>query len=103
MTLSCGCDDNYAVLDRTSTPMARKEYICQECGKAILKGAVYYRRDFLYEGKWGCTKTCEACGDLGESMASLGFCWNIGELAEAHREYIREYAPPAIAMRYWRQ
>lgn len=99
MSLSCGCNDHYADLESLTIQKARKQYVCEECRKTINIGDEYARYKILYDGSWSETKVCEPCYDLGESMADLGFCWVLGGLAEAHREYVAEYQPPKIIAR----
>jgi hypothetical protein len=32
-------------------------------------------------------------------MAAMDFCWELGDLHEAHQEYLREYNPPKLERR----
>lgn len=95
MGLACGCDIIADIWD-TNIIQARKQHRCGECRALIEPGDLYYKTDALMEGDWIHHKMCEKCGDLSESMAAMGFCWILGELSEAHHEYLLDYSPPKI-------
>ena len=96
MSLTCGCSDDRLDVYNESLRRARKSHTCSECSKKIEPGESYYHVSTLYDRMWESHKVCESCGDLGHSLAELGFCWIIGELREAHRTYIALYTPPKI-------
>lgn len=68
---------------------ARKEHICGECGRTILKGEEYER----FSGNWKnegfcCYKTCEDCLSVRDAFFCDG--WIFGEVIEGVDEHIRE-------------
>ena len=44
-----------------TTPMARKEHTCTECGASIVIGAAYHRVAWKFEGQVGTDKVCDPC------------------------------------------
>jgi RNA polymerase subunit RPABC4/transcription elongation factor Spt4 len=96
MSLMCGCDERAEVYE-DKWPKANKEHQCVECHKIIMPGEIYCRTSMkTWGGGWSHHKTCEKCQDLIESMMAMGFCFLIGELWDAHAEYLEQYAPPKI-------
>jgi hypothetical protein len=79
--------------------MARKVHTCGECREDIQPGEDYCRTTTNMDGKFYHFITCERCQDLCESMWELGFCFDQGELWNAHEEYVREYQPPTLGER----
>ena len=100
-SLACctGGNKHYAEVEELRFQKCRKPFNCQECDKPVVKGEEYARYTTLYDGYWDHIKVCEPCWMLGESMAALDFCWELGGLREAHQEYLREYAPPKLERR----
>ncbi len=95
MSLSCSCD-SYSDFFHEAERKARKSHVCYECRAAIDKGDIYYTFASKTDGDFCSWKTCEPCRDLGLSLGALGFCWYVGDLRDAHAEYLREYAPKKI-------
>lgn len=54
-------DGDYSVIWEVTTPKARKQYVCCECGVAINPGDTYERVKSLYDGRWWNYKTCTFC------------------------------------------
>ena len=97
MSLACGCDgDNFASFYQSNYRKARKPHKCAECGKKIQPGELYEYAISVYEGDFTARKTCEKCSDLADSLADVGFCWPLGDLALAYKEYLDEYVPGAV-------
>ena len=44
---------------------------------------------------------CEPCGDLADSIAELGFCYNLG--GESLKQQIAEYRETEAAEREWQK
>jgi len=94
VSLSCDCGwDEGPELWQPEDRTARKQHVCGECRRTIEPGDEYRRIFYVYEGDASAHKMCERCADLDDSLAALGFCWAMGELREAHLEYIQEYVP----------
>ena len=98
MSLSCDTDGSYVDLGELTAAAGACE--CFECGKALAAGDPCYMvrqwrnaydddyeeggalegRDGEDEVTESTDPCCEACGDLGESVMELGYCWTFGEL-----------------------
>lgn len=97
MSLMCGCDSGgYAEIFRQCYPKARKPHKCVDCGKTIRLGDEYEYTFQVYEGDASSTKSCLACAGIRESLADLGFCFEMGGLRSAYIEYLDEYASQAV-------
>ncbi|MBZ2197251.1 hypothetical protein [Occultella gossypii] len=59
-----------------TTPIARTDHQCQQCGRTIRPGEKYHRWDGLYDGTWQTTKTCAQCRHLQDDL------WNVDERSE---------------------
>ncbi len=85
MSLMCGCDpDSYPEIFRVAYLKARKPHKCEDCGKTIQQGEEYEYSFQVYEGDASSTKSCLACAGIRESLADLGFCFEMGGLREAY-------------------
>lgn len=47
----------------TTTPTARKDYVCNECAEAIKSGEKYQRTAYKFEGKMSVDRLCEPCAE----------------------------------------
>lgn len=47
-----------------STPVARKQHVCCECGCTIDPGEKYHRVEGLWDGSFQTFKTCEFCAQV---------------------------------------
>jgi hypothetical protein len=47
----------------TTTPTARKDYVCDECREPICKGDKYQKTAFKFEGKLGVDRLCASCAE----------------------------------------
>lgn len=80
-----------SVFDET-TPIAKNEHVCSECGETIVKGAKYKRVFGVWDGDAKSFKICDPCDALRERIRDH-------ELAEGCDEdeslcpfgYLREY------------
>ena len=70
----------------TSTPKARKQARCCECGLLIAPGNAYHRYSGRWEGKWFVTKTCLICAEIRTAFYCNG--WLSGVLWEDMREAV---------------
>lgn len=51
-----------------TTPTARKEHTCYECGRAIRPGVRYELVKGCWDGSWSTFKTCLPCRDLRDTL-----------------------------------
>lgn len=59
----CSSDGEYSAVWDVTTPKARKEWRCDECGLPIPVGTIHQRVGSLYDGSWSTLRThlgCEA-------------------------------------------
>ena len=85
-------------LRRTTTPRARKQYECGECGDNIPRGGLHEHVTGLVEGDWFSHRTCARCVNVRTDYFDF---WNYGMLAEdfeaAHGFDYREGIPSDFA------
>lgn len=101
----CSCYyDDYEPVECFSetTPTARKDHKCCECGELIKKGEKYHRMKYLCDGQWWNTKVCILCerirndycapyGELRETvMEAMDFDYVTGELSYSARKQEEE-------------
>lgn len=55
------------VLDR-ATPTARKEHICQSCGRRIVPGEKYVRVTSISDNGWQTWKACQQCDEVAGDL-----------------------------------
>lgn len=90
--MDCSCDidveadERYKQL-RKETVKARKEYICGECGKKILKGEQYEYYSGVIRNRVDSHKTCMDCLSVRDAFFSS---WSFGDLWEDVRNYISD-------------
>jgi hypothetical protein len=80
VNITCDCSvDGYDGPDVYSEeyPIARKTYICCECGEEILPGQKYEKFRGLWEGRWGTYKTCMPCVAIRERCCPHGFIFGM--------------------------
>ncbi|UCE99958.1 MAG: hypothetical protein JSV82_02515 [Planctomycetota bacterium] len=92
--MDCSCDvgfddyGDYPEFYNESTPIARKEHKCFECGRMITKGEKYH----CASGKWNIKietyKTCGDCLSIREQFFGNG--WNFGNVIWDLEEHISE-------------
>ena len=63
-------------------PVARKEYICVECNRAIAIGQKYHYAKGCWNGKWEKYRTCISCHDLRNELDLYDGIPPFGELEE---------------------
>lgn len=92
MSFDCFCDyDPPAFYDR-STPRARKQHICEECGVTIQPGETYERVVGKWDGHLSTFATCERCHDLRQYVENSVpcFCWAHGSMLDDAAECMSE-------------
>lgn len=47
----------------TTTPVARKEHVCDECSEPIHKGDKYQKTAYKFEGRLGVDRLCGSCAE----------------------------------------
>lgn len=84
MSADCYCDYDPAEFYSASTPTARKEHRCDECGHAISPGEAYERVGAKWEGSVTVFKTCSRCIALRDHLKAHApcFCWAHGNLLD---------------------
>lgn len=95
MSYDCSCDYDPANIYRASTPKARKEHRCEECGGPIKPGEKYEYVFGVWDGSWvSIFKTCERCFDLRQWVKNNVpcFCWAHGSMLDDAREAVNEAA-----------
>lgn len=99
MSLDCFCDYDPATIYTATTPKARKEHRCDECGCKISIGQKYENVFGLWEGYASTFKTCEGCYDLRVWVTNNipCFCWQHGNMLEDAQEAVNEAAYRAPA------
>jgi hypothetical protein len=78
-----GCDDPPEFV-RVSTPRARRQYTCCECGHVIHVGTVYESTSGKWGGEMATFRTCVVCVSVRDSLCKGGYAY--GELWEAVRD-----------------
>lgn len=96
MSLDCYCDYPYPEFVRETDRKARVPHKCCECGATISPGNDYRVIAGCWGGQFNTFKQCEACADLWDSMADLGFCLEYGNLRQDHQDYLEVYEPPRL-------
>jgi hypothetical protein len=56
--------DGYAEFQETRWPKARKEHVCGECERKIIKGETYHRWSGKYDGEFFDDITCAQCAEI---------------------------------------
>lgn len=64
-------DDGYNEFQNETSPKARKEHQCYECGKTILKGEKYHRFSGKFDGEMFSFATCDDCEILRAQIAVM--------------------------------
>lgn len=92
MSIDCYCDYEPVTIYSASTPRARKEHRCDECGTKIKPGEQYENVFAVWEGYPSTYKTCERCYDLRQWVKNSVpcFCWAHGNMIEDAGEAIYE-------------
>lgn len=64
-TCSCSCNhDDLPGVSWESTPIARKQHVCCECGATIEPGERYHLDEGVWEGAFARFKTCAFCAKI---------------------------------------
>lgn len=93
----CFCDYEPASVYTKTTPTARSEHRCEECGAPILPGEKYERVFAVWDGYPTICKTCERCVEVRRFVKESVpcFCWAHGSLHDDAQETARRYAHEA--------
>lgn len=101
-------DDDYWETFTSKKPKARKDHVCDECGRTIVKGEVYsYEGGLSFESD-GFTfyKTCAHCKAVCEWLIAIceGYLYNgvqedIGNHVDGDEEYLN--SPPLETVVGW--
>lgn len=80
MLCDCSCDlESGNDLEFLTQPVARKQWMCCECGEAIEPGERYSLWSLCHDGGWSKMRTCLPCARIRDSVCD---CWVFGELKE---------------------
>lgn len=85
--MNCDCslyDFDAPKYYRETFPVAKKGYICCECGEVIPKGQKYNLAVGIWDNSWVSFRTCMTCYRIRRDFCTNGFVF--GELREALRE-----------------
>lgn len=97
MSYDCYCDYDPPTVWRQSTPVARKEHKCSECGRPIDPGHQYEHVFGVWDGRADTFKTCARCFAMREWVKAHVpcLCWAHGNMREEVIETARNYAHEA--------
>jgi len=70
-----------------TTPRARREHYCAECGRVIGAGERYERNVHVWDGAMICHKTCEHCLVARQWLQDECGGWLFGAVEEDIREH----------------
>ncbi|RLJ20013.1 hypothetical protein DJ031_06805 [bacterium endosymbiont of Escarpia laminata] len=87
-----------------STPKARKEHKCYECGGTIKPGEMYERVRAKWDGEMMVIKTCQDCVEIRDALSEMEcFCWSHGGLYEEVQTQFQEaYFYPGLRFAFLR-
>jgi len=78
----CYCEEGPTV-SWQSTPVARIEHKCCECGSSIVPGEKYHIDKGVWDGEFSTYKTCQVCARvMSAALAGLNSCICYGHLWE---------------------
>lgn len=75
-----------------ATIVARKEHVCDQCGRSIQRGEKYHRNVGTDGGTVTVFKECAQCGELSSDLYAIGI---VGEDVDGSESY------PYLAEVYW--
>ncbi|HKR41013.1 MAG TPA: hypothetical protein VJU59_15270 [Paraburkholderia sp.] len=95
--MGCYCDYDMPSVYVQTTPRARKEHRCAECGSKIEAGQQYERTFGVWDGSADQIKTCLQCVEMRDFVKAHVpcFCWEHHNLHECCIETAREYSREA--------
>lgn len=85
-----------------TTPVARKDHICQECGCTIPKGTKHHLQKGVVDGSWYSWRVHSDCAELYWKLnKDLGASWYddyypLSEFCISETEYLRGRFPHAV-------
>ena len=101
----CSCDYEMPEMYNAFIHTARKEHVCEECGRRILAGERYETVAGKWDGEFFTFKTCSHCLDLknfvNENTAC--FCWAHGNIREDAMETARCVRTLGLLFGVWRR
>lgn len=92
MSYDCSCDYDPPEFCTVTTPRARKEHRCYECGGRILKGEEYSYTAGKWDGMMSTFKVCERCWSIKQWVQNNVpcLCWAYGNMIEDCKEAVVE-------------
>ena len=98
----CYCDYEPSEVYVKTTPKARTEHRCAECGSKVKPGETYERVFSVTDGYAGTWKTCARCLDLRAFVTSLipCFCWAHNNLHQDARDCADAWGHEADGLRF---
>lgn len=95
----CYCDFDRPKVAHETVRTARKEYRCDECGRAIAKGELYENHRLLHEDSWSTYRWCLHCAVAQGIAADLAdcHCWLYTQVWEDLREHAKDERNPALS------
>ena len=90
--MDCYCDYDPPSFYESSTPKARKQHRCEECGGPIVPGEKYEYVTGLWDGEFSYFKTCERCVDLRTWVRNNVpcLCWRHGSADDDCKEAVED-------------
>lgn len=85
-----------------TTPVARKDHVCQECGCVIPKGTTHHLQKGVLDGSWYSWRVHSDCAELyWKANRDAGNGWYddwypLSEWCVSELEYLRGHFPHAI-------
>lgn len=91
--MECYCDYDAPSVYNKTTPKARKQHKCYECGSVIDAGEKYENVFGVWDGDGSTFKTCSRCLDLRNFVEDNVpcVCWQHGNIRDDCIETAREY------------
>jgi hypothetical protein len=89
--------DEYALTLSSSTPLARKEHVCNECRRVVQPGEVYERIVMLCDGDFETAKTCTECVEARKWLLQECGGFIVGQVLEELEEHWDE----EVELRSW--
>lgn len=93
MMMGCYCDYDAPIFSSRTTPRARKQHRCDECGAAIYPGETYECFSAMWPDSCGYVETfhtCVRCVELRRFIENSipCFCWGYGNVLDDAREAV---------------
>ncbi len=88
MGFSCECEDEYAQFGVETTPVAKTEHTCIECGHTIKLMERYTNIFAVYDDGAHIYKFCERCDDLVAAFSDIAYCHSYGDFFASYGEWL---------------